>query len=250
MTFSPDLVSSPEEHDCDEVFPLVFASSSPGDAHQIRAWVADQTPELNRLLARHGAILFRNFGLENDNDVVKFIKEIEANIGAIEVAIYNIGGNIKFGITETTSQKYYKTWEMATFGAFLTGREVAKYMIKRKSGTIIFTGATASLRGGDGYSAFSGAKHAKRSLAQSMARELGPQGIHVAHVVIDGAIDTPWIKELFNDFYNEKKEEIKIGFRFIFQAKNTTLTSAEIDLVYNDIIDNSLNIKGITIPGI
>ena len=74
MTFSPDLVSSPEEHDCDEVFPLVFASSSPGDAHQIRAWVADQKPELNRLLARHGAILFRNFGLENDNDFDKFIK--------------------------------------------------------------------------------------------------------------------------------------------------------------------------------
>ena len=152
--------------------------------------------------------VFYGYSLDarKEDDVVKFIKDIEANIGAIEVAIYNIGGNIKFGITETTSQKYYKTWEMATFGAFLTGREVAKYMIKRKSGTIIFTGATASVRGGDGYSAFSGAKQAKRSLAQSMARELGPHGIHVAHVVIDGAIDTPWIKELFNDFYNEKKD--------------------------------------------
>ena len=73
--------------------------------------------------------------------------------------------------------------------------------------TITFTGATASIRGSDGYSAFAGAKHAKRSLAQSMARELGPKGIHVAHVVIDGAIDTPWIKELFNDFYNEKKDQ-------------------------------------------
>ena len=95
---------------------------------------------------------------------------------------------------------------MAAFGAFLIGREVAKCMLGRKAGTIIFTGATASIRGRDGFSAFAGAKHAKRSLAQSMARELGPQGIHVAHVVIDGAIDTPWIKELFNDFYNEKKD--------------------------------------------
>ena len=151
--------------------------------------------------------IFYGYSLDarKENDVISFIKEIEKNIGSIEVAIYNVGGNIKFGITETSSQKYYKTWEMAAFGAFLIGKEVAKYMITRKVGTIIFTGATASMRGGDGFSAFSGAKHAKRALAQSMSRELGPKGIHVAHVVIDGAIDTPWIKELFNDFYNEKK---------------------------------------------
>jgi NAD(P)-dependent dehydrogenase (short-subunit alcohol dehydrogenase family) len=151
--------------------------------------------------------IFYGYSLDarKENDVISFIKEIEKNIGSIEVAIYNVGGNIKFGITETSSQKYYKTWEMAAFGAFLIGKEVAKYMITRKVGTIIFTGATASMRGGDGFSAFSGAKQAKRALAQSMSRELGPKGIHVAHVVIDGAIDTPWIKELFNDFYNEKK---------------------------------------------
>ena len=152
---------------------------------------------------------FYGFSLDAriENDVVTFIKEIEQNIGSIEVAIYNIGGNIKFSITETSSQKYYKTWEMAAFGAFLVGKEVAKRMLKRRNGTIIFTGATASIRGSDGYSAFAGAKHAKRSLAQSMARELGPKGIHVAHVVIDGAIDTPWIQELFSDFYNEKKDQ-------------------------------------------
>ena len=151
--------------------------------------------------------IFYGYSLDarKENDVIEFIKNIEKNIGPIDAAIYNIGGNIKFGITETTSQKYYKTWEMAAFGAFLIGREVANYMMSRESGTIIFTGATASVRGADGFAAFSGAKHAKRSLAQSMARELGPKGIHVAHVVIDGAIDTPWIKELFQDYYNEKK---------------------------------------------
>ena len=95
---------------------------------------------------------------------------------------------------------------MAAFGAFLMGREVAKKMIPRKKGTIIFTGATASIRGGDGFAAFAGAKHAKRALAQSMARELGPKGIHVAHVIIDGAIDTPWIKKLFPDYFKEKKK--------------------------------------------
>ena len=95
---------------------------------------------------------------------------------------------------------------MAAFGAFLMGREVAKKMIPRKKGTIIFTGATASVRGGDGFAAFAGAKHAKRALAQSMARELGPKGIHVAHVIIDGAINTPWIKKLAPDYVKEKKK--------------------------------------------
>ena len=160
----------------------------------------------NEIEAKGGIFYGYSLDARKEDDVINFVKEVEANVGPIEVAIYNIGGNIKFGITETTSQKYYKTWEMAAFGAFLIGREVAKCMLGRKAGTIIFTGATASIRGSDGFSAFAGAKHAKRSLAQSMARELGPQGIHVAHVVIDGAIDTPWIKELFNDFYNEKKD--------------------------------------------
>jgi len=141
-----------------------------------------------------------------EEDVTNLINKIENEIGEIEVAVYNIGANIKFGITETTSQKYYKVWEMAAFGAFLMGREVAKKMIPRKKGTIIFTGATASVRGGDGFAAFAGAKHAKRALAQSMARELGPKGIHVAHVIIDGAIDTPWIKKLAPDYVKEKKK--------------------------------------------
>ena len=166
----------------------------------------DKLANLQKEIETTGGV-FHGYSLDarKENDVIEFIKNIEKNIGPIDAAIYNIGGNIKFGITETTSRKYYKTWEMATFGAFLIGREVANYMMDRKSGTIIFTGATASVRGADGFAAFSGAKHAKRSLAQSMARELGPKGIHVAHIVIDGAIDTPWIKELFQDYYNEKK---------------------------------------------
>ena len=141
-----------------------------------------------------------------EEDVINLINKIENEIGEIEVAVYNIGANIKFGITETTSQKYYKVWEMAAFGAFLMGREVAKKMIPRNRGTIIFTGATASVRGGDGFAAFAGAKHAKRALAQSMARELGPKGIHVAHVIVDGAIDTPWVNKLFPEYVKEKKK--------------------------------------------
>jgi NAD(P)-dependent dehydrogenase (short-subunit alcohol dehydrogenase family) len=129
------------------------------------------------------------------------VQRIEREIGAIEVAVFNIGANVRFPIRETTSRVYFKVWEMGCFAGFLTGREVAKVMVPRGRGTILFTGATASLRGSDGFSAFASAKHALRALAQSMARELGPQGIHVAHTIIDGAIDTAFIRDNFPDRY-------------------------------------------------
>jgi NAD(P)-dependent dehydrogenase (short-subunit alcohol dehydrogenase family) len=106
---------------------------------------------------------------------------------------------------------YRKVWEMAAFAGFLMGREVAKRMVERQRGTIIFTGATASLRGGDSFSAFSGAKAALRMLAQSMARELGPQGIHVAHVVIDGGIDTEFVRGLRPDFEEAKAHDLVLS---------------------------------------
>ena len=121
--------------------------------------------------------------------------------------IFNIGANVMFPITETTARVYTKVWEMAAFAGFLTGREAARRMLPRKRGTIIFTGATASVRGREGFSAFAGAKHALRALAQSMARELGPQGIHVAHPIIDGAIDTAWIAENFPAMYAKKDQD-------------------------------------------
>jgi NAD(P)-dependent dehydrogenase (short-subunit alcohol dehydrogenase family) len=128
------------------------------------------------------------------------VATIERDIGPIDVAIFNVGANVKFAISDMSAQVYRKVWEMACFGGFLMGREVAKQMLTRGRGTILFTGATASLRGGAGFSAFSGAKAALRMLAQSMARELGPQNIHVAHIVIDGAIDTDFIRSLRPDF--------------------------------------------------
>lgn len=135
-----------------------------------------------------------------EEEVVAMVDAIEHDIGPLEVAVFNIGANVNFSILEMTAQVYRKVWEMAAFSGFLMGREVAKRMVQRQSGTIIFTGATASLRGGIGYSAFSGAKGALRMLAQSMARELGPHNIHVAHVVIDGGIDTAFIRSIRPDF--------------------------------------------------
>lgn len=139
----------------------------------------------------------RAFGVDarEEDATIALVDQIEKEVGPLEVCVFNIGANVRFGITETTSRVYHKVWEMAAFSGFLAGREAARVMRPRGRGTIIFTGATAGVRGRDGFSAFAGAKHALRALAQSMARELGPQGIHVAHVVIDGAIDSQFIRE-------------------------------------------------------
>ena len=150
----------------------------------------------------------RAFGSDarREEQMVELVQTIEREVGPIEVCVFNVGGNVRFPIRETTARVYTKVWEMAALAGFLTGREVAKAMVPRARGTIIFTGATASLRGGKGFAAFAGAKHALRALAQSMARELGPEGIHVAHVVIDGAIDTQFIRETFPERYKLKDQ--------------------------------------------
>ena len=139
------------------------------------------------------------FGVDTrrENKVVGFIANIEKKYGSIEFAVYNPGANVRFNIADTTSRVFYKVWEMACFGGFLFGKEVSKYMQKRGRGCIIFTGATASIRGNTGYAAFSSAKHGLRAVAQSMAKELGPQGIHIAHVIIDGGIDSEFIRNMW-----------------------------------------------------
>jgi NAD(P)-dependent dehydrogenase (short-subunit alcohol dehydrogenase family) len=142
-----------------------------------------------------------------EDEVIQLVAHIEKEVAPIEVAVFNVGGNVRFGILETTTRVYTKVWEMAALAGFLMGREVARVMVPRQRGSIFFTGATASLRGRDGFAAFAGAKHALRALAQSMARELGPQGIHVAHLVIDGAIDTAFIRETFPERYKLKERE-------------------------------------------
>lgn len=143
----------------------------------------------------------RAFGVDarDEEATIALVDQIEAEVGPLEVCVFNIGANVRFGITETTSRVYQKVWEMAALSGFLAGREAARVMRPRRHGTILFTGATAGVRGRDGFSAFAGAKHALRALAQSMARELGPQGIHVAHIVVDGAIDSHFIRENLPD---------------------------------------------------
>lgn len=147
-------------------------------------------PLVNQISAEGGRALAFGLDARREDQVVNFFNRIEAEVGAIEIVVFNVGGNVRFPILETTAQKYFKVWEMCAMAGFLVGREAARVMLARERGTLLFTGATASLRGGAGFSAFAGGKAALRALAQSMARELGPKGLHVAHIVIDGLIDT------------------------------------------------------------
>ncbi|HMT43435.1 MAG TPA: SDR family oxidoreductase [Chakrabartia sp.] len=177
-----------------------------------RARNADKLEELAQSIRDEGhqAIAMPGDAREEE-EMAALVDRVEAEAGPLAVAVFNIGANVNFPITETSTRVYRKVWEMACFGGFLMGREVAKRMITRGSGTILFTGATASIRGGAGFSAFSGAKAALRMLAQSMARELGPKGIHVAHIVIDGGIDTAFIRGLRPDFDEAKAADLVLS---------------------------------------
>lgn len=131
--------------------------------------------------------------------VARLFAQAEMDVGPVAAAVYNAGAWFNAGIRDLPADMYENVWRLSAFAGFLVGREAARCMSERGSGTILFSGATASLRGGKGFAAFAGGKFALRALAQSMARELGPEGIHVAHVVIDGRIDSARSRERFGD---------------------------------------------------
>jgi len=140
------------------------------------------------------ACVARGLDARKEEDVNAFLKEADAH-APLEICIFNPGANVNFPILDTTERVFRKVWEMACYGGFLAGREAARLMLARGKGTILFTGATASLRGGIGYAAFASAKFGLRAVAQSMARELGPKNIHVAHLIIDAGVDTAFVRE-------------------------------------------------------
>jgi len=127
--------------------------------------------------------------------VTALFETIERDIGPVEVCLFNAGANTQAGALETTGRLFQQVWQLACFAGFVTGREAARHMLPRGKGTILFTGATASLRGGAGFAAFASAKAGLRAVAQSLAREFGPHGLHVAHLVIDGGVDSPAIHQ-------------------------------------------------------
>lgn len=151
-------------------------------------------PLVREIEAAGGRCVGRALDARKEEDVIAFLEAADA-IAPLEVVIANPGANVRFPILETTERVFFKVWEMACKAGFLTGREAARIMLKHGRGSIFFTGATASLRGGAGYAAFASAKAGLRMMAQAMARELGPQNIHVAHLVIDAGVDTAFVRE-------------------------------------------------------
>jgi NAD(P)-dependent dehydrogenase (short-subunit alcohol dehydrogenase family) len=164
-------------------------------------------PLVERIRGEGGVVHAFGSDARDEQEVATLFAHIEQEIAPIEVVVFNIGANVRFDITDTTERVYRKVWEQGALAGFLVGREAARVMLPRGKGSILFTGATASLRGGAGFAAFASSKAALRATAQSMARELGPKGIHVAHVVIDGAIDTAFIANNFPERYKLKEDD-------------------------------------------
>lgn len=167
----------------------------------VRRTAAALEPLVAQIAAEGGRAVGMATDARDEDAMVDLFARVEVEVGPVAVAAFNVGANVPCPIRDETARKYRKIWELAALGGFLTGREAARVMVPRGAGTILFTGATASVRGSAGFAAFAGAKHALRALAQSMARELGPAGIHVAHVIVDGAIDTAFIRDRFPDRY-------------------------------------------------
>ena len=164
---------------------IIFAGRR--NADKLKPLVAD-------IEAAGGEVVARELDARNEEAITGFLQAADAH-APLEVCIFNIGANVNFPLLETTERVFRKVWELACYAGFLTGREAARLMLPHGKGCIFFTGATASVRGGIGYAAFAGAKSGLRAVAQSMARELGPKNIHVAHLIIDAGVDTAFVRE-------------------------------------------------------
>ena len=183
-----------------------------------------------------GVVHARGVDARSEEETIALFQEIERDIGPIEVMVFNIGANVRFAIEATTARVFTKVWEMACFAGFLAGREAAKVMVPRGRGTILFTGATASMRGRENFSAFASAKAGLRAVAQSMARELGKKNIHVAHIVCDGSIDGVFSRENIPDLDQRlaedrvlKPDDIALNYLSLHHQKRSAWTH-EMDL--------------------
>ena len=147
-----------------------------------------------KIEAAGGVFEGRSLDARVEDQVAQFMAWADAD-QPLEAVIFNVGANVNFPILETTERVFRKVWEMACEAGFFAGREAARRLLERGGGSIFFTGATASVRGGVGYAAFASAKAGLRAVAQSMARELGPRNIHVAHLIIDAGVDTAFVRQ-------------------------------------------------------
>jgi len=163
-------------------------------------------PLSTEIEAAGGTVFPRSLDARKEEEIISFLSDADQH-APLEVCVFNIGANVYFPLLDTTERVFRKVWEMACYAGFLAGREAARRMLPRRRGSIFFTGATASLRGGIGYAAFASAKFGLRAVAQAAARELWPKNIHVAHLIIDSGVDTAWVRERI------KEREGEVAFK-------------------------------------
>lgn len=173
--------------------------------------------------------------LTQEAEVERLVREAES-VGPLRVGIYNAGNNVPSASLETSAAAFEALWRVGTLGGFVFGREVLKRMLPRSSGTLLFSGASASLRGRPKFAAFAAAKAGLRAVSQSFAREFGPQGIHVAHVVIDGGINGERLRRAAPEMAAARgesgllKPEAIAEAYWQLHAQDPTAWSQEIDL--------------------
>jgi NAD(P)-dependent dehydrogenase (short-subunit alcohol dehydrogenase family) len=176
----------------------------------LRVTIAGRTPERLRVVAEQiaaagGAVSAKVADAANEADVAALFDDADRG-SAVELVAYNVGSNVAASALETTPELFERLWRQNAFGGFVVGREAARRMAPR-GGTILFTGATASMRTRPPFLAFGAAKAGLRAVAQGLAREFSPQGVHVAHVVIDGVIEGDYAATNFAEYVRSKGDD-------------------------------------------
>jgi NAD(P)-dependent dehydrogenase (short-subunit alcohol dehydrogenase family) len=160
--------------------------------------VARDEARLNSLIKSEGSAGVRPYAADvsNSEDVLRVFESIDRDIGAPNLVVFNAGAFQKDNVLDIDPADFERCWRIGCLGGLLVGQAAARRMVKRGHGTIIFTGATAALRGSAGFANLAVPKFGLRALAQSMARELGPQGVHIGFVIIDGQIESERYRQL------------------------------------------------------
>ena len=158
------------------------------------------------ILAARGKAVAVAADLTSEKDVIRLLNSAEES-GCLELVVYNAGGNVSTSLLQLKRSEFESLWKQSALGGFLVGREAVRRMLPRRQGTVIYTGATASVRARPPFTAFASAKAALRAVAQGFAREFGPQGIHVAHVIIDGVIRGDYAQAQFAELVRSKGKD-------------------------------------------
>lgn len=188
----------------------------------LRVVVVGRTAERLRAAAASicssgGSVMVKVADASREADVIALFDEA-AGENDLELVVYNVGNNFAAPALETQTKLFEDLWRQNALGGFLVGREAVRRFAPRQRGTILFTGATASLRARPPFLAFASAKAALRAVAQGLAREFGPQGIHIAHIVIDGAIQGEYAATKFADYVRSKGENGLLSVEAIAEA--------------------------------